>query len=118
MNIYVKIIFFLVLLSTGSSCENDDNTIVNGVNFYWEQTKCSDPWNTSEADSNSRVISAIMEYLEENGVSNVEIIDFENTLSDGELTCDACHCPTGIRILLKVVANESERMEELGFAKL
>ncbi|PIF00910.1 MAG: hypothetical protein CR994_04495 [Maribacter sp.] len=114
----LKSSFFLVLLSTGPACENDGGTIVNGVGFYWEQTKCSDPRNNTEADSNSRVTLSITEYLEENGVSNAGIIDFENTLSDGELTCDACHCPTGIRILLGVVANESGGMEELGFTKL
>ncbi|PIE99917.1 MAG: hypothetical protein CR994_08720 [Maribacter sp.] len=118
----MKVFYFTTLLilnlSVCASCEDNDDSTVNGVEFYWEQTKCLDPWNTNESHSDSTVRSALTGYLKENGVSKIETIDFENTLSQGELTCDACNCPTGIRIILKVPANESEKIEELGFAKL
>lgn len=113
-----KINFILILISASVSCETSENTNVdNGIGYYWEQTKCSDPWGTTEADSNSVVISALKNYLNDNGVPKVEVIDFDNTLSDGEITCDACHCPTGVRIIMEVPGNQSGKMEGLGFAK-
>jgi hypothetical protein len=106
----ISILFLLV-----AACSSDE--VEDKAALYWSQTKCSDPWDTKENDSQSKTKNAIISYLDEQGIGNVKIVSFENTLSDGGVTCDACICPTGVIITVEVNPESVEKMEDLGFIK-
>lgn len=101
------IVFSLIL--TAYSCEKEEDI----SRFFWDQTKCSDPWNTTEIDSNQETIIAISNYLERNGV-RVENVDFDNN-SSLDSQCESCACGTGQRIVVDVYSNDNKKMKELDF---
>lgn len=115
MKIMVQFILVLTTLLVLGSCNNAE--VNNGIEFYWNQTKCSDPWKTGEGDSNGKTRAAIKAYLKEQGIGAVDITGFENTLEDGVVSCESCGCITGIRIYVDVPDSEEAKMLELGFTK-
>ncbi len=106
MNILCRkhvVAFFLVLsLSlTLVCCDNDDG---EQDIFYWEQTKCADPWGTGENDSNQVTFSELENFLEENGIEVLEItFDNDSTL---DTFCESCGCGTGQRIIVTVAESD------------
>jgi len=96
------------------SCDNEN--IDSFSTFYWNQTKCADPWGTGQNDSNLNTSSALKEFLEEKGI-NVLKISFED-ISNGDLTCDSCGCTTGIRIFVNIAEKDKDKLKKLGFEKL
>ncbi len=108
------VFLILILFSLGGACSPDeiDDTVV----FYWEQTKCSDPWGTTGNDSQSKTRGAIISFLTENGIYYVNVVNFEDTISNG-VNCDACICPTEIDIIVEVNEKYDEEMDTLGFKR-
>ncbi|HKK12040.1 MAG TPA: hypothetical protein VJ945_04375 [Flavobacteriaceae bacterium] len=109
------LLVLLVIFSFTYSCTSDK--INDAIVFYWEQTKCSDPWGTTDNDSQSDTKSAIISFLSENGVEDVNKISFENTSPEGTVTCDACNCLNGILILIEIEMAQAAKMEALGFIR-
>lgn len=91
------------------SCDKDEEQAF----FYWNQTKCADPWNTGENDSNSKTEKAVIQYLEG---ENVDVLNltFDNN-SPLSSFCEACDCGTGQRIIIDVIDSNGNKLEELGF---
>ena len=99
---------FLILLL---SCKKDPTNNL----YYWDQTKCADPWNTGEDDPNHETEVAITDYLNDNGIDVISI-DFDNKspINNG---CESCGCGTGQRIIVEVEKNDGNAIEDLGFYK-
>ena len=106
--------FFLVLpLSLTLVCCDKDNGELD--KFYWEQTKCADPWGTGENDSNQVTFRELQNYLEENGIEVLEItFDNDSTL---DIFCESCGCGTGQRIIVTVTESDVMELQGLGFKK-
>lgn len=106
-----KIIYLGVLLIVLSSCSSTsyDNQ------FYWDQTKCVDPWGTDENDPNKETSSALKDFLGKKGITVLRI-DYEDN-STG-LTCDACTCYTGLRIFVSVPERDNDEIKKLGFTQV
>ena len=108
----VKIQYVLgVLLVLIQSCATDAVDVDPTV-FYWDQTKCADPWETTENDSNEVTEIALKDYLENNDVS-VQNIEFEQSILPEQ--CEACNCVTGQRIVVDVNLTSIAKMGNLGF---
>ncbi|MDR7128300.1 hypothetical protein J2X69_000628 [Algoriphagus sp. 4150] len=109
MKYYLSFPLLLFLFLQG--CQ-EENTL-NPVEFYWDQTGCSDPWKTGSNDSNEEILQAVQHYLKEEGVKNAKVI----SITDNGIRqfCKACFCTTGARINLIAPANQKSKMIALGF---
>ena len=102
-----------MILVSFYGCNNDDDSMKTEVLFYWNQTKCADPWNTGENESNEQTEIAVKDYLESQNVS-IQYLDFD-TYSPLDVYCESCGCGTGQRIIVEVSDSDIPRMEELKF---
>ena len=87
----MKIRTFPIILMTIISIWSCDQDIVKNeaqIDFYWDQTKCSDPWGTGENDSNLETEAALMEYLKNEGIEAIDI-EFNNN-SELDPGCESC----------------------------
>lgn len=101
------LLFFLLF----QSCHEESH--LNGEEFYWDQTACSDPWNTGANSPENETIQAVKDYLKDKGVKGIREVSITN---DGiEQDCKACFCTTGNRINVAVNIGQKSKMEELGF---
>lgn len=96
-----------------SSCDND----IDQNLFYWNQTKCSDPWNTGENDSNKITDTALRKYFDDLNVNILEV-NFKNISQEGENSCDACSCSSGIRIIINIPDSDNQEVINVGFKKV
>lgn len=107
--------FFLVIsLSTTLVCCNMDDE--EDKKFYWEQTKCADPWGTGENYSNQVTLRVLENFLAERGIDVLEIIFDNNSTLD--ILCESCGCGTGQRIILTVPESDVMELQDLGFRKV
>lgn len=104
-NLLLGILIGLMLVS----CDREDNV----SRFYWNQTKCADPWNTGENDTDQRTREAVFSFLENEGVSVIEV-DYDNK-SPLDSLCESCACGTGLRVIVDVTEDDEDIMEDLGF---
>ena len=115
-----KLIYSALILLSLANCAQSDDLVIDenqeGL-FYWDQTACFDPWDTNQFDSDDKTSRALKEYLREKSIDPIEI-GFKNILEEGQSICDACHCPTGTRIIVRVEPSDYSEIESLGFAKL
>ncbi len=107
-----KILIGLILIFA-FSCSNDDDTDINQTIFFWNQTKCGDPWNTGENDPNAETEIAITDFLENENITVVSV-EFDNN-SPLDVTCESCGCGTGQRIIVDVISADISKMLELDF---
>jgi len=110
----VYLIFMIYTTIFLSGCSGDSSSNLS-VLFYWDQTGCSDPWETGPNDTNSETEIAIMAYLETNGIKIRRIYFDKNPSPD---VCEACFCTTELRIVVEVSKTHISKMEELGFRQL
>lgn len=104
--------FTILLLLSLQSCQ-DDNTPLNQLEFYWDQTGCADPWSTSTNNSNVETQKAVGDYLRNEGVTGAKVLSITG---DGiQQICLACFCTTGKRINVTVPLNQKSKMLALGF---
>lgn len=106
----LPILGLIVLLTY--SCNNDDKN-GNETLFFWNQSKCADPWNTGENSSNTATENAIIEFLENENVTVISLNFDPNSPLSTE--CEACSCGTGQRIIVNVNSSDISKMEELEF---
>ncbi|MCP4522217.1 MAG: hypothetical protein GY827_11080 [Cytophagales bacterium] len=103
------IILTLISLFYLSSCQTEKDA----VDFYYDQTSCSDPWQSSQ--DNSELERSVTKYLRGQGIKVFKSkIDHSNDL---EIICLACDCITGTKIIVSVDEDKTTKMEELGFLK-
>ncbi len=110
-----QLLYIFLLGIFFSSCE-EKVTYSRGGDaglFYWNQTKCADPWHTGEGNTNEETIAALNTYLQQAGII-VLVIDFDNN-SPLNTLCEACNCGTGQRLLVQVTAGYRDTMESLLF---
>lgn len=109
MKYYLSLYLLFALFLQGCS---DDNSL-NILDFYWDQTACSDPWSTGPNNSNAETQAAIENYLSSEGIKGAKVISITG---DGvQQGCEACFCTTGTRINVTVPPNQSSKMITLGF---
>lgn len=94
------------------SCDKDNRK----MEFYWEQTKCSDPWGTGQNDTNMETSTALKEFLDLKGITPINI-KFDNN-SKLDVFCESCGCGTGKRIILEVLESDESEILLLGFKKV
>lgn len=111
MNYKIHVLIGLLLLSV-YGCNTDDS-IVNQQRFYWNQTKCADPWSTGENNSNTETEIAVTKYLQNEDV-NILTLSFD-TNSPLASDCESCGCGTGQRIIVNVKDAYVAKMKELNF---
>ncbi|RMG60568.1 MAG: hypothetical protein D6722_20700 [Bacteroidetes bacterium] len=105
-------LFFSLLLISLVACEQID-VVPEPFTHAYAETKCMDPWqDITDEDLAARVQT----YLEAQGVT-VEDISVDLNTGDAA-SCEACHCPTGTVIMVKVPDAGSEALEALGFYDL
>lgn len=115
----MKIRTFPIILMTIISvwsCDQDIDKNEAQIDFYWDQTKCSDPWGTGENDSNLETEAALMGYLKNEGIGVIDI-EFNNN-SELDPGCESCGCGTGQRIIISVNEEDESKMVELKFIRL
>ncbi|WP_268034683.1 hypothetical protein [Algoriphagus sp. PAP.12] len=110
---YVSIFALLFISAVLFSCKSEDDQPFNELVFIWDQTKCADPWGNGENKTNEETKTAVISYLEDEGVQ-VQNLDFDDK-SNLDVYCEACSCGTGQRILVEVRSEDIEKMEDLGF---
>lgn len=108
----VFLVLSLIAILIFTSCGKDED----GRQYYWEQTKCSDPWGTGENDSNLDTTNALKDFLKDNSI-NILSINFDNN-STLDVRCESCGCGTGQRMLISVPELDEEKIENLGFLKV
>lgn len=111
----IKHLFIGLLLITTFGCNSDDDSSNNNIPFYWNQTKCADPWDTGENDPNEETKNAVKVYLENENII-VKNLNFDNK-SPLDTLCESCACGTGQRIIVEVIDSDSAKMEAIGFYK-
>lgn len=105
----IKTSLILICYLTISSCKKEKNE----EDYYWLQTKCSDPWKTGENDSDNKVKTSVINFLE-----NEDIKVFDISINHDQTTfqyCEACDCTNGTRIIVNV--DNEEKIKALGFKK-
>ena len=112
MKSQINIIFGLLFL-VAYSCNSDDNSNGSETKFFWNQTKCGDPWNTGGNNSNEETEIGVRKYLESEDITVVSL-NFDNN-SPLEIECESCGCGTGQRIIVEVGNSDISEMENLGF---
>lgn len=85
----------------------------NETRFFWNQTKCTDPWNTGENNYNGETEIAVTEYLENENITILNL-NFDND-SPLAIDCEDCGCGTGQRITVNVNNSNISKIEELEF---
>ncbi|MDR7128299.1 hypothetical protein J2X69_000627 [Algoriphagus sp. 4150] len=103
----VSLLFFLFL----QSCQ-EENTL-NLLEFYWEQTHCTDPWYNNAHESDREILQAVEDYLKEEGIMGAKVISISRT--ESHLVCYACSCTTGARVNIGVPLTQRSKMIALGF---
>ena len=104
-SLFLLSLFSFILIA---SCNKDDTEV-----FYWDETSCSDPWQTNYNDTDEEKKANIELYLTDKNIE-VEGINFEYDSSKVTF-CTACNCTTGNVIGIKVSSKDKEKMEELNF---
>jgi len=108
----MKNVYLIGLIIIGlalSSCNKEDDSI----RFFWNQTKCSDPWNTGENNSNEQTKKSLKLYLENSNINALRI-DFDNN-SPLDILCKSCGCGTGQRIIVEVMKKDEIVITNLNF---
>ena len=110
MKYYLTLSILLLFLLQG--CQ-EDNVPLNHLEFFWDQTGCSDPWKISTNHSNEEILHAVGDYLSDQGVKGAKVLSIT---SDGvQQGCYACFCTTGNRIRVTVPKNQKSKLIDLGF---
>lgn len=93
------------------SCDKENNENL----FYWDETGCADAWAiTSEVDQDRT--ETLKDYLEEQGIQVLEVqLQFIKSLQQ---VCNACHCKTGNRFIIRILATDTDKILALGFKKV
>jgi hypothetical protein len=83
------------------------------INMYYDQTKCADPWHTTENSINNATMDSLELYLLS---QNISVFDISfNDESILEKTCKSCGCGTGQRIIVTCLSIDSEKLKNIGF---
>jgi len=97
---------FLIILS---SCQKEETTDW----YVYEQTKCSDSWDTVPLAAPT-LEAAVNYYLTEELEITVNEIDVQVDANEGE-DCEACSCKTGTLVRVKADMEFSEVLTAEGF---
>ena len=82
-------------------------------NLYWDQTKCADPWHTTQNSTNNATIDSLESYLLRQDVSIYDIsFNNESVLA---INCKSCGCGTGQRIIVTCMAVDTGKLKNIGF---
>jgi hypothetical protein len=102
-----KIIFIIatLLLLGLSSCDKR-----NQRSLSYLETQCADPWGV--ASSRSEKEALIKNYFAEKGVI---IISVEFAVATNVLTCQACGCNSGRKIIASIDKSDVETLKAHGF---
>ena len=105
----VKLLFIIPILLTFYSCQKEKKV----EDYYWVETKCADPWNTGENNTDSEVENSVIDYLKN---ENIKVFDITINHEQGLIEfCEACNCKTGRRIIVSV--DNENKIQGIGFEK-
>lgn len=93
------------------SCQKEENA----VDFYYNETLCSDPWDDGQNDSDAEIEKAVKNYLKDQNIKAFSVeVDHSNDLT---IVCEACHCHSGTKIIVSADESKESKMGEIGFIK-
>jgi hypothetical protein len=81
--------------------------------YYRDQTKCADPWNTTENSADDTTQYYLRHFLSKKTIY-IGRINIVNE-SDLDVTCKSCMCGTGKRIYFIGLSSDSTKLFALGF---
>ena len=105
----IKLVLLSVFLfSLIASCDKEDDSYM-----IYIETKCADVWQTGQNSSDTEVLDAVKDYLNDLDIDfdDLEIFFDENYAQD----CESCACTTGRVIRLEVEEDQVDEMEAEGF---
>ncbi len=104
-----KLIFPFILLFTFLSCQDCDDDI----SMIYIETKCADPWQTGEGNSDDEVLTAVEDYLSDLDIDFDDLeIYFDETYAED---CEACVCTSGRVIRLEAEEDQVDELQVEGF---
>lgn len=107
----MKPLFLLIALILLACCTKEEDP--NGMQMIFFETQCANPWGTSQ--NGEEYLSHVKQYLEQKGVQ-VNAISREDYDSNG-IHCNACFCPSGWMIVIRLPEDDMEKAEQIGFVK-
>jgi hypothetical protein len=107
--VLIAIMFFLFLFQ---SCEKE--VLELGIRMVFEETQCGNPWQILPNSKN--FLFEVHQYLNSEGIE-VFSINIKNA-PRGLVVCDACDCPSGRKIIIRIPETDKEKAESVGFRLL
>ena len=85
-----------------------------GIKMEFNETQCSNPWKNALPGTDNYLFT-VHQYLNDNGIDvysiSIELIDGGNGIH-----CDACSCPSGRKIVIRIPDANIEVAQQLGFS--
>ena len=100
-------ITFLLLLLVITACDNDDK----GTEMDIVETGCMNGWG-DYYEGTSDYKHAVTAYLEDN---NIVVYSVSKLNYFSGPVCEACYCPTGNLIVIRINEKDVAKAEQLGF---
>ena len=126
-----KILFFSLILSCMFSygkcnkkkkcCNKKTTTAIsseklnaNEVWMQYNETKCANPWNFNwfVKPTQEQVLGAIKSDLIG---KEIAVLEIRSSVDEDFVSCDACTCPNGTHIFVRVNKSETEELKALNF---
>jgi hypothetical protein len=106
-----------VALCLFTQCQPDSQPLPQAtpLKFFYEETKCADPWSANGQSSTTEPEALLEDYL-----TNLDIkyTDFQVTLDGTAPTnCPACTCTTGRIFRLEAEDEYKDKLLNLGFVE-
>ena len=105
----VYILFLLLVSVFVTNCNKQQST--NIIRVYYNETKCSDKWGSSNIPENEKKQNIIM-YFENLGI---RIYDIQIVNDGTSEECKACFCKTGYRIHCKINKDDLSKFKTENF---
>ncbi len=97
---------FIFLLSCNDQNESE------GIQMYFIETQCGDVWGILKK---SEDLSIIKNYLEKQDVFTYGISREDYDVNG--IHCNACSCPSGWIIIIRIPESDIEKAKEIGFTR-
>jgi hypothetical protein len=104
-------LLMLIAIMSMPSCNKEKNEI----EYHWQETWCSNPWNNSSENTVAELKAYVLAYLNS---ENVDVTEITYLITDEPvLSCEACNCLSGNVVVVKIDPKDEKKILDLGFEK-